>query len=226
MIKVCGITNSRDARAAAAAGADLLGFIFYGRSPRFIKPVRAGEIIAQVRQEWPAVAMVGVFVNESPARTAEIADACGLDLIQLHGGETPEIVQELGPRAFKALRPRDWTEAHELFELYRGVVEARSPALLLDAYHPSAFGGTGDRADWEIGREFARSLPILLAGGLTAGNVAEAIQSVRPWGVDVSSGVEREPGIKDHDRLVQFVAAARNAFASIRAESRTTGGTI
>lgn len=212
IVKICGITNIEDARAALTAGADLLGFIFYPKSPRYVKPERVREILQTVRQEKdPSSArFVGVFVDESPLHISAMLDEVGLDYAQLHSEEPPDVLQQLHPRAFKALRPADAAEAQREATLYADLGPADGPRWMLDAYDPHAYGGTGKRADWHAAAALARQHPgLLLAGGLTPGNVADAMGTVRPWGVDVSSGVEIEPGRKDHALVRQFVQAVR-----------------
>ena len=135
----------------------------------------------------------------------------GLDLAQLHGGEPPVVLERLQGRAFKALRSTSLAEAEADAEWYADLGPSAGPDLLLDAYHPQAYGGTGQRADWDTAAALARRYRLLLAGGLTPANVAEAIARVQPWGVDVSSGVETEPGRKDHAAVRAFIAAARGA---------------
>ena len=212
-IKVCGLTTLEDARRAAEAGADFLGFVFYPRSPRFVRPERVAAITAALRAEFGADAprFVGVFVDAPAEEVRAVLDAAGLDLAQLHGREPPALVEALHPRAFKALRPRSPEEAEAMAEVYRAALPdaATLPQLLVDAYHPIRPGGTGLRADWGIARELARRFRLLLAGGLTPENVGEAIVQVRPWGVDVSSGVERSKGLKDPAKLRAFVEAVR-----------------
>ncbi len=204
-VKICGITNLADAICAAEAGASLLGFVFYPPSPRYVAPAQAREIIAALRASGASAQTVGVFVNEPVPAVRQVSAECALDLIQLHGDEPPQSVRALGPRAFKALRLRDSDELAARIAKYGGVAKGKEPALLIDAYHPDHFGGTGQRADWRIAGQIARDFPILLAGGLSAENVAEAIRQVHPWGVDVSSGVERAPGMKDHQQVRQFI---------------------
>jgi len=208
-IKICGITNIEDALAAATLGADLLGFIFFASSPRYILPERASEIIAELRQRGVTSKLVGVFVNESLERVRRVMEQTQVDLVQLHGSEPPAMVQELGQVAFKSLRPRDHGEAKSLIANYHLAVNGNTPAFIVDAFSKMQFGGTGDRVDWTIAAEIAREFPILLAGGLNPGNVAEAIRTVQPWGVDVSSGVERAPGLKDQDKVREFIRNAK-----------------
>jgi phosphoribosylanthranilate isomerase len=214
-VKICGLTNLEDAVCAAEAGADLLGFVFYPKSPRFVQPERVAGISRAIRRRFGGGAprLVGVFVDEAPARVGEILEAAGLDLAQLHGHETPEEVRALAPRAFKAIRPggdgRQGVEAGAAAYYAAAAAPGPAPELLVDAYHPRHLGGSGTVADLEAARRLARRCRLLLAGGLTPETVAAAVARVRPWGVDVSSGVELSPGRKDHGRLRAFVEAAR-----------------
>jgi phosphoribosylanthranilate isomerase len=212
-IKVCGITNLDDACCAVEAGVDFLGFVFYPKSPRFVTPEQAAAIIRTVRLESGADVprCVGVFVDESVEHVSDTLDGVGLDLAQLHGGEPPTEVWMLRPRAFKAIRPRSCNDAETALAIYRDVVpdDTALPQILMDAYHPQQFGGTGIPADPAVARLLALHLRLLLAGGLTPETVGPAIEQVRPWGVDVSSGVERAKGIKDHARVRAFVEAVR-----------------
>lgn len=211
-VKICGITNIEDARAAIEAGADMLGFNFYRLSPRFIEPDAAREIItavrAETRSEHARVIMLGVFVNESVENVIRIAERSGLDGIQLHGDETPEYCRELkrhAPQRFaiKVVRSNGAVDFSEL-----GLYAA--DAFMLDAYDPKLRGGTGQTADWMLAREAARQLPrLFLAGGLSPENVADAISVVRPYAVDACSALEISPGTKDHARVTEFVAAVR-----------------
>ncbi|MCS7222189.1 MAG: phosphoribosylanthranilate isomerase [Anaerolineae bacterium] len=213
-VKICGITNLEDARVAVAAGADFLGFIFYPRSPRYVTPERAGQIIAALHAEGLTATTVGVFVDAPLAEIEHTMQVAGLDLAQLHGDEPVAQVQALGGRAFKALRPHSGNDVEADMLSYLSVAPdaAWVPQLLVDAYHPSAYGGTGQIGDWRLAQLLARRCArLLLAGGLTPDNVAQAIAEVRPWGVDVSSGVEASPGRKDHGRVRAFIAAARAA---------------
>lgn len=200
-IKICGITEGDDALHAIDCGADALGFVFYDRSPRAITRKTARTIIAQLP---PLVTVVGLFVNADPGTVREVADDCGLDLIQYHGDESPEIVRLAPRRSIRALRVRE----NEIFDEI-----ARYPAsgLLLDAWVSGSFGGTGVPCNWEIAAAIAKKRPVILAGGLTPENVATAIQAVRPYGVDVSSGVEATPGHKDRKKVAAFIKAAQIA---------------
>jgi phosphoribosylanthranilate isomerase len=206
LVKICGLRTIEQALTAAEAGADMLGLNF-AQSRRQISPEQATGIAAAVRaaphDRRPIV--VGLFVNETPERMLAIAIQCGLDVIQLSGDEASAVAEELpGYQLLKAIRldgrpsEASWLAA------------AHTPAvhLLLDAHIPGSYGGTGVLADWGHAAELARQRPIMLAGGLTPENVGAAIQQVRPWGVDVSSGVETD-GVKDSAKIRAFVAAAR-----------------
>lgn len=200
-VKICGITTLEDAHHAAACGADALGFVFFPGSPRYVDPERAGGIIAGLP---PLVTTVGLFVNEAPARIREIAESCGLNVIQLHGDETPEQCSIPPFRVIKAVRLGRNADLNQLDD---------SPvaAVLLDACVPGQFGGTGQRCDWEVAARLAESHRVILAGGLKPDNVAEAVRRVRPYGVDVSSGVERQPGQKDPEKVARFIRLAKEA---------------
>lgn len=207
-VKVCGITNAEDASAAVEAGADALGFIFYEQSPRYVVPAVASRIIAELP---PLVLPVGVFVNEGMATVRSIMDKCGLAMAQLHGDESASYCRELSRPAMKALRLKDRGSLLALAE-YQGRGGVRG--FVLDSFSEIAYGGTGQVTDWTLAAEVAKSTPILLAGGLTPDNVAQAVRTVRPYGVDVSSGVESAPGKKEHAKLRAFVEAVRVVSAS------------
>ncbi|MCC7362268.1 MAG: phosphoribosylanthranilate isomerase [Anaerolineales bacterium] len=214
-IKICGLTNRPDVLAAVDAGADYLGFNFYPRSPRYVTPEACAQLVDELARRDAAVTTVGIFVNEPAAEVALKLDYCGLDLAQLHGDETLEQLTRLRGRAFKALRGAN-TAAETLDALAAG--GPGRPAFLLDAAAPlaygaapEAYGGTGQVGDWPAAAQLARRYPLFLAGGLNPGNVAAAIEAVRPWGVDVASGVESAPGRKDHAKITAFVQAARAA---------------
>ncbi len=205
-VKICGNTRLEDARRAVEAGADLLGFIFYPRSPRKIS---IGEARAISRALRGRAILVGVFVNEPiEAVEATLAEA-ELDLAQLHGEETLATVAAFSGTAFKAMKRA--TVAGASAEEYAGAgpSDPRLPQLLLDADHATLYGGTGQRADPGLAATLARRHRLLLAGGLTPDNVAAAIAAVQPWGVDVASGVEAEPGIKDHARVLRYIDEVR-----------------
>ncbi len=209
-IKICGITSLTDARAALDAGADMLGFNFFIGSPRFITPDNCARITAAL--SGSGAALVGVYVNASVEEVSAIQRGCGLHLAQLSGDETPEAVTMLGMlgvRVVKALRPAN-PAALEV-DLARYMPPSQTPAWLVDAYRPGEYGGTGQTADWSLAAGLAARAPILLAGGLRPENVAAAVRQVRPWGLDVASGVESAPGKKDAQRMADFIQAARSA---------------
>ena len=207
-VKVCGITNAEDALAAIEAGADALGFIFYEKSPRYVLPAIAGRIIADLP---PLTVPVGVFVNMELATVRSIMDACGLAMAQLHGDENAAYCRDLARPAMKALRLKDRTGLLAVAE-YQGRGGVRG--FVLDRFSEAAYGGTGQLVDWHLAAEIAKSTRVLLAGGLTPDNVAEAVRTVRPYGVDVSSGVESAPGKKDHAKLFAFLEAVRVVSSS------------
>lgn len=199
-VKICGITSLADAIAAVEAGADAVGFMFYERSPRYIKP----EVAAAISQQLPGyVVRVGVFVN-APVDVVKAARAtCSLDVLQFHGDEPPEYCLQFDARIMKAFRIRD-VKSLEVLPAYR------TDFWLLDTYVPGALGGTGETFNWQLAIDAKRfGRPIFLAGGLTPENVADAVRIVQPYGVDVSSGVESAPGKKDRAKLRAFVQAAK-----------------
>jgi phosphoribosylanthranilate isomerase len=216
-VKICGLTNLADVEAAVDAGADLIGFNFYDKSPRYISPDRVAEIVAALHRNAsnagdPFPAFVGVFVNTHAAHVAAILVGVHLDYAQLHGDESPGDVAQLAGRAFKALRPTTVAEAIEQAARFAPYPAPQAPQVLIDAYVPSAYGGTGQVAEWAIAARVSAYCPrLMLAGGLTPETVSDAIRQVHPWGVDVSSGVEATPGQKDHKKLRDFIAAVRSA---------------
>ena len=212
-VKICGITNLDDALAATNAGADFLGFIFYEPSPRYVSPETVAEIISGVKSQVPGELpkFVGVFVNASLEWVEQILDDCRLDAAQLHGDELAEFVNHFQQRAYKVLRPQSLEDAKELaIEYLPPSPSSLLPYFLLEAYHPTLYGGTGHVTDWTMAATIAAQYPIMLAGSLTPANVVEAIRAVNPWGVDVSSGVEVEKGKKDHEKVKQFVNNVRS----------------
>lgn len=205
-VKICGITNLEDAKHAIEFGADVLGFNFYPQSPRFIIPKNAREIIELIASD---VEIVGVFVNESVDRIAQIYEDVGIEAAQLHGDETPSYVDALRSRLkIKIMK------AHRVSPDFKpeDISNYQTDAALLDAYSKTVRGGTGECFDWEIARAatgFTQKL--YLAGGLIAENVADAVRHVRPYAVDVASGVESSPGKKDPLKLEAFIRNAKNA---------------
>ena len=201
-IKICGITNAEDALAAAQFGADALGFIF-APSPRRIVPEKARQIIKVLP---PLVQRVGVFVDEDLGEVSSVAGMCGLDILQFHGSESADYCDSFDHRVIKAVRLRNRQDIKSLAK-YDGVVQA----LLLDTYVPDKVGGTGMTFNWEWALEAGKYGRIILAGGLSPENVAAAISKVKPYGVDASSSLEQSPGVKDHEKIMQFIAEVRQA---------------
>jgi phosphoribosylanthranilate isomerase len=197
-IKICGIKNVTDALAAMDAGADLIGFNFYSKSPRYIDVGKCRDIMSVMRK-YGHITYIGVFVNASVEEIHATMETCGLSLAQLHGDETPEMLNALDGKAFKAFRgvPVD----------VREFARSEPPAFLVDASVKGVYGGSGVIADWSAAMELAKRYPLLLAGGLTPENVVDAVRQVRPWGVDVASGVESAPGEKDASKMKAFVRA-------------------
>jgi phosphoribosylanthranilate isomerase len=210
LVKICGITNYPDAQAAVEAGANSLGLNFYPRSPRFIAKADA----AKIRIRLPGnVESVGVFVNASAADVAALYRDVRFAAAQLHGDETSEVVKELSRllKVVKAFR----VDANFPLEKLEEYPEAA--AFLLDAAEAGQFGGTGHTTDWDLARKATASHRIILAGGLTIENVGDAIRIVRPYGVDVASGVESKPGRKDHGKLREFIQEVRRAGSQLDA---------
>jgi phosphoribosylanthranilate isomerase len=208
-VKICGITNWTDALCAAAAGADFLGFNFYRKSPRYVPPGRARQIVRRLPKR---VAVVGVFVNEREDKILQIARSVGLDYLQLHGEETPECASRLA-RYFpviKASRVGNGFRAERLSE-FRGV-----RAVLLDGFRPGLPGGTGKSFDWRIAHRAGMHRRVFVAGGLVPENVGQAIRVARPYAVDICSGVESRPGKKDPARLGALMSAIRSAQRDLR----------
>jgi phosphoribosylanthranilate isomerase len=203
-IKFCGITTLDDARAAVSAGAWSIGLIFWPQSPRACDPGTAAEIAAAVKR---SAEVAGVFFNPTLDHVAATADAVGLTLIQLHGDEGPvfcdEVARRTGCKVIKASRIRSRSDMQAL-QAFRG-----ANYHLLDSYVPGMPGGTGETFEWEYARAHRGPVPVILSGGLTPANVADAIAAVGPFAVDVASGVESSPGRKDHAKLEQFASAVR-----------------
>ena len=206
-VKICGITRPEHARAAAEAGADAIGLVFYEPSPRYVSRVRARAVCEALP---PLVSVVGVFVNPSPREIEAVVEDSPVDLLQFHGEEPPELCAGAGKPYVKAVRVRDRDDIVEAAARYTG-----ARALLLDAHHDALWGGTGSSFDWnvvpdDVGR------PIVLAGGLTPENVAGAIRAVRPFAVDVSGGVESAPGEKDARSMERFMKEVASAESGER----------
>jgi phosphoribosylanthranilate isomerase len=219
-VKICGVTTVDDALQAVWAGADMMGLNFYEPSPRYVPVEQAGRIVDALRQnrEFECPVLVGLFVNAAVDEVRRTMEVVGLDFAQLSGDEAPEDVEALQGRAFKSIRPRTLEEASKLSRVYGayGPEWDQAPSIVVDAYHAGLYGGTGERAGREIALAAREAVPrLMLAGGLTPDNVAEAVQMVRPWGVDVASGVEDRSGRsesrrrKNSELMKQFVRAVR-----------------
>lgn len=206
LIKICGITRMEDAECAVACGAGAIGFIFWRDSPRFVDPARARAIASALP---PFVTAVGVFVNQTAGEVNDIAACVGLGVVQLHGDESVEFAAALQRPVVKAMTLTATTDA---------TIDRwpRSAMLLLDAHDPVRRGGTGTTIDWPRAAAIAARRPIMLAGGLTPGNAARAVECVRPFGIDVSSGVESAPGVKDPVKLRALFATIHAAAAAGR----------
>lgn len=199
-IKICGMTNSEDALQAAECGAQAVGFIFYPKSPRYVTP----ETVRSVIRRLPSgISKVGVFVNAAAEEVMSVAAFCGLDFIQLHGNETPEYCRRIsGFDVIKSFSPRAGGAIPEA-----GEYEVK--AVLVDAYAPGVYGGTGKTSDWELAIRLKEYYPLILAGGLHAGNIAEALRRVSPCAVDINSGVEISPGRKDSGKVREIIEIVR-----------------
>jgi phosphoribosylanthranilate isomerase len=205
-VKICGITRLEDARFAAGAGADYLGFIQHPESARYIEPARAREIIGWLH----GVEAVGVFVNETAEAVNAACAEAGFTVAQLHGHEPPETVAGIEVPVIKAFRVQHDAASEQIRALmldYRDVADY----VLLDTHHTSLWGGTGESFNWRLARELAGEFRLFLAGGISATNVREAVETMRPYAVDLSSSVESEPGVKDFDKLTAFFDAFREA---------------
>lgn len=200
-VKICGITNEADGLAAAEAGADLIGLMFYEQSSRHVSL----PVAAAISRAMPGfVLKVGVFVNPAEELVTRAIGECGLNLLQFHGNEPPEFCARFGLMSMKAFRIRDAASLEQMPAYH-------TEAYLLDAYSQNGMGGTGVKFDWDLAVEAGKfGKPIFLAGGLTPENVAQAVKKVQPFGVDVSSGVESAPGKKDAARVRAFITAAKN----------------
>ncbi len=198
-VKICGITNIEDALHAVQAGADALGFVFSEESPRYVFPEQAASIIKELP---PFVQAVGLFVNADSEFVNATAEQCRLDMLQLHGDESPEYCDHVARRVIKAFRVKDITSLDP-------IKNYRVAGILLDAYSPKAYGGTGMTFNWDVAKEAEKYGPIILAGGLGPDNVRQAVEKVRPYAVDVSGGVEAAPGKKDSEKIREFITRAK-----------------
>ena len=203
-VKICGMTQLKDALFAVEQGVDAVGFIFYKKSPRAVTMKTVREIIKKLP---PLVETVGVFVNESAERVNKMADYCGLDLVQLHGEESPAFCRKIRRRVIKAFRVKDLQSIKQL---------AKFPVsgFLLDTFSDNLHGGTGKTFDWNLALPAKKIGPVILAGGLTPSNIRQAVRQVRPYGVDVCSGVEKSSGIKDLEKVRVFLKNIRSGSKS------------
>ena len=201
-VKVCGITRVEDALAAARVGVDAVGFVFYPSSPRYVAPERARDIAATLP---PFVSTVGLFVDADAATVAATLQAIRLDYLQFHGAESPEFCAQFDVPFLKAVRVKPGVDL-----LQYAITFSAAKALLLDAFVAGMHGGTGQGFDWQL-IPLNMPIPVILSGGLAPGNIAQAVRTVRPWAVDVSSGVEAAKGIKDANKIEQFMRGVRNA---------------
>lgn len=214
LIKICGLTRREDVEVAVASGATAVGFICWPRSPRYVEADRLADLTSVVP---PGVLRVGVFVNEAVDTVNAVASRANLDVAQLHGDESGAYARRVSARVWRTSRKDEDASVQGWPD---------DTLLLLDVNDPVARGGTGVRVDWQWAAQVSRRSPIVLAGGLTAENVAEAVRTVRPFGVDVSSGVELAPGIKDHDKVRRFVleaGAAARQYVDVEREREDRG---
>ncbi len=218
-IKICGIRTADNALMVARSGADMMGLNFYAKTPRYIQPAAARAVVRQLRRELGAACptIIGVFVNADAEEIRAIAAEVGLDYAQLNGDESAEFLGALPGLAFKAIRPADERAASaEVAALASAFLDdADAPSLLLDAFNPKLYGGTGETTSLSIAKVVKDAAPrMMLAGGLNPDNVAERLRTIKPWGVDVASGVEAGmPGIKDEAKVRAFIDAVRSADA-------------
>ena len=194
-VKICGMTNLKDVKVAVDGGVDAVGFIFYKKSPRSVTMQAVRKIVLELP---PFVDSVGVFVNETAEQINKIADHCKLDRVQLHGNESPTFCKKIRRRVIKAIRVKDIQSLKKLSDYPVN-------SFLLDTFSEDQYGGTGKVFDWNLAYPAKKYGPIILAGGLTPNNVRQAIQRIQPYGVDVCSGVESQPGIKDHKKMQAFL---------------------
>jgi len=198
-VKVCGMTSLKDALVAVEVGADAVGFIFYKKSPRSVTMKTVREIVLELP---PFVDTVGVFVDETAEQINKIADYCNLDIIQLHGDESPTFCKKIRRKVIKAFRIKDMQSVKKLSSF-------QVSGFLLDTFSENLHGGTGKVFDWNLALPAKKFGPVIMAGGLTPNNVQQAVRQIRPYGVDVCSGVESEPGIKDHKKVRAFLNNAK-----------------
>lgn len=199
-VKICGLTRSEDVRAAVASGADAIGLVFYEKSPRSVTLDQAEQLAQGIP---PFVSVVGLFVNASETRVNQVLERVPLDLLQFHGDETAEFCARFRRRWVKAIRVREDGQIRRAFQDY-----SQAAGLLVDAWDPDRYGGTGQSFNWNLIPQ-ERPLPLILAGGLSSANVSAAVEQVEPWAVDVSGGVESGKGIKDAVKISEFIKEVR-----------------
>ena len=207
-IKICGITSLADARFCAGAGADMLGYIQYARSPRYIAPQEVAAITAWIH----GPKSVGVFVDEDVETVNHVAELAGFDIVQLHGEESPAFCRRVSRPVIKAFRVGPGMSSDQLSQTVAAYEEV-ADRVLLDTWHPSLHGGTGQTFDWSRAQSLRTDRPLILSGGLSPENILEAVQSIRPWGIDLSSSLESSPGHKDFDRVGGLFAALESLDA-------------
>lgn len=213
-LKICGITDLADARYLAGEGVDYLGFIQHGESPRYIAPSKVAEMLDWIVGPTP----VGVFVDTPAEAVNQAADQAGFELVQLHGNELPEVCAEVDRPVIKAIRVRHDASSDQLRPLMKPYVDIVD-YFLLDTHHSSVWGGTGESFNWRLARELGREFPLFLAGGIDADNVERAIQTMRPYAIDLSSGVESAPGQKSFEKIDAFLETFRTVNAELAAET-------
>ncbi len=199
-VKICGITNTKDAVFCSENGADALGFVFYDKSPRYVCPKSASEIIKDLP---PFISIVGLFVNESPDEVRRISDLCRLDILQFHGDETSEYVNSFERKKIKAFRIKERVKEED-------IIDYDVDAYLFDAYAKGLYGGSGEKFNWSAITEQKFTRPVILAGGLKPENIIDAVDAVQPYAVDVSSGVESERGVKNLNEVKKFIIRAKH----------------
>jgi phosphoribosylanthranilate isomerase len=200
VVKICGNTNIDDAAAALNYGADLLGFIFYEKSPRYITPEKAGVIIKELKNKY-TFESIGVFVNPSEKYVNRTIGLSGVDMLQFHGEEPLSFIKQYNKKIIKAFR------IHNKNDFFKCSEYNTADYFLLDTFSKDAYGGTGKVFDWEMLRDFGHSEKLFLAGGISSENISEAIEKIRPFGIDLCSSLEKSPGIKDHNKIKIFFEA-------------------
>ncbi len=205
LIKICGITNYDDGLACMEGGADLLGFIFYDKSPRYVNPETAGDIIARLKEKFNFIS-VGVFVNPSEDYVKDIIKKTGIDILQFHGEEPSSFIKKFHKKAIKAFRIKDKKDTDKCLE-YKDI-----DYFLFDAFSENQYGGTGRSFDWNILSDFKLRQKLFLSGGISTENIQSAVKTVKPRAIDISSSLEKEPGKKDKNKIKEFFLRLNNYF--------------